>query len=63
MGEEEDEFRTAMTLELVGLIMVSVLVMVELWINGRPRSRFIATEEPGEEGEGLMVENPRVYRG
>ena len=62
MGEEEDEFRTAMTLELVGLIMVSVLVMVELWINGRPRSRFIATEEPAE-GEGLMVETPRVYGG
>ena len=44
MGEEEDEFRTAMTLELVGLIMVSVL------------------EEPAE-GEGLMVETPRVYGG
>ena len=61
MGEGEDEFRTALTLELV-CWMVSALVTVTM-VKGHPWSRFIATEEPGEEGEGLMVENPRVYRG
>ena len=43
--------------------MVSVLVIVELRVKGRPRGRLIATEEPGEEGEGVMVENPRTEGG
>lgn len=41
--------------------MVGALVIVELWFKDRPRGRFIATEEPAGEGEGVMIGNPRVY--